>query len=183
MVWIRTTHPDDAHGELAQVYRRLGIDAGSPDQILLAHSERPHTLEGHMALYRSVLHHRGNSLELGLVEAIGVLVSLLNGCGYCVTHHRRGLARALGDETLTARWCDAIERRAFDGVFDAAQSAALDYAVRLTLSPAEMEEEDIDALRRAGWRDGDILEINQVAAYFAYANRTVLGLGVQIEEG
>ena len=30
------------------------------------------------------------------------------------------------------------------------------------------------------WRRGvgDIREVNQVAAYFAYANRTVLGLGV-----
>ena len=37
---------------------------------------------------------------------------------------------------------------------------------------------DIDHLREAGLEDGQILEINQVVAYFAYANRTVLGLGV-----
>ncbi len=34
------------------------------------------------------------------------------------------------------------------------------------------------ALRQAGLGDGEILEINQVVSYFAYANRTVLGLGV-----
>ena len=33
-------------------------------------------------------------------------------------------------------------------------------------------------MREKGWDDGQILEINQVAAYFNYANRTVLGLGV-----
>jgi uncharacterized protein YciW len=32
-------------------------------------------------------------------------------------------------------------------------------------------------LRNAGYEDGEILEINQVVSYFAYANRTVLGLG------
>ena len=32
-------------------------------------------------------------------------------------------------------------------------------------------------LRDAGYSDGEILEINQVSAYFGYANRTVLGLG------
>ena len=37
------------------------------------------------------------------------------------------------------------------------------------------------ALREAGWDDGEILEINQVCAYFAYANRTVLGLGCSTE--
>jgi len=39
----------------------------------------------------------------------------------------------------------------------------------------------IDALRATGLDDGMILEINQVTAYFAYANRTVLGLGVTTE--
>ena len=33
-------------------------------------------------------------------------------------------------------------------------------------------------LREAGFDDGEILELNQVSAYFAYANRTVLGLGI-----
>ena len=32
-------------------------------------------------------------------------------------------------------------------------------------------------LKEAGWEDGEILEINQVTAYFSYANRTVSGLG------
>ena len=40
-----------------------------------------------------------------------------------------------------------------------------------------MDEADVTALRMAGWDDAQILEINQVVAYFAYANRTVLGLG------
>ena len=36
----------------------------------------------------------------------------------------------------------------------------------------------VPRLRAAGLEDGEILEVNQVAAYFAYANRTVQGLGV-----
>ena len=55
------------------------------------------------------------------------------------------------------------------------------YAFKLTITPAEMHEVDIESLRDTGWNDGEILEINQVAAYFAYANRTVLGLGVTAE--
>jgi uncharacterized protein YciW len=41
-----------------------------------------------------------------------------------------------------------------------------------------MIEADVEALRAAGYNDGEILEINQVVSYFAYANRTVQGLGV-----
>jgi uncharacterized protein YciW len=44
-----------------------------------------------------------------------------------------------------------------------------------------VSEAEIQALRDAGWDDGEILEINQVTAYFAYANRTVLGLGVDVQ--
>ena len=40
---------------------------------------------------------------------------------------------------------------------------------------------DINTIREAGFDDGQILEINQVVAYFAYANRTVLGLGVDTD--
>ena len=40
---------------------------------------------------------------------------------------------------------------------------------------------DIEILRAAGLDDGQILEINQVTAYFNYANRTVLGLGIDTD--
>ena len=56
------------------------------------------------------------------------------------------------------------------------------YARKLTLSPGEIDQPDIDMLRDAGFDDGEILEINQVAAYFSYANRTVTGLGVNMDK-
>ena len=44
-----------------------------------------------------------------------------------------------------------------------------------------MLEDIIKKMRAAGYSDGEILKINQVSAYFNYANRTVLGLGCSIE--
>ena len=37
---------------------------------------------------------------------------------------------------------------------------------------------DVDALRHAGFDDGEILEANQIIAYFNYVNRCINGLGV-----
>ena len=51
------------------------------------------------------------------------------------------------------------------------------YAQQLTVNPAALSEDTVSQLRSAGFSDGEILEINQVTAYFNYANRTVLGLG------
>ena len=181
MVWIRIVEPMQASGELAESFRRLGAPPARLDQIILAHSERPHTLDGHMALYKSVLHHHANRLDKALAEAIGVRVSLINGCHYCVAHHTRGLKKALADEVQAERWLAALESGSLE-VLEPAQAQALEYAERLTRAPDQIGPEDIEALRKAGWIDGEILEINQVAAYFAYANRTVLGLGVEVED-
>ena len=67
-------------------------------------------------------------------------------------------------------------------VLDDRVRAMIHYAEVLTLNPQMIEPARIDELRAVGLDDGDILELNQVISYFAYANRTVLGLGV-ITEG
>ena len=58
----------------------------------------------------------------------------------------------------------------------------LAYAVKLTLKPGEMVSDDIDTLRAAGFSDRDILDIVEVVAYYAYANRIADGLGVELED-
>lgn len=62
------------------------------------------------------------------------------------------------------------------------QKAMLDYAVKLTESPAEMSEADLVPLRQAGFDDRAILDINQIVGYFAYVNRLADGLGVALED-
>jgi uncharacterized peroxidase-related enzyme len=54
----------------------------------------------------------------------------------------------------------------------------LDYAVKLTREPWAMMEQDVVRLRGAGFTDADILDIAQIVAYFAYANRIADGLGI-----
>ena len=59
--------------------------------------------------------------------------------------------------------------------------AMLRYAVKLTRTPAAVNDADVDALRSAGFSDRDILDIVEVVAYYAYANRIADGLGIQTE--
>ena len=145
---------------------------------MLAHSLRPHTMQGHMAIYKYVLHHPRNTVPKWLLEVVGVYVSLLNRCHYCIEHHFEGLRRLLDDDTRAAAIRRALESNDYATMLEPRQAAALDYARKLTEGPHSVEEQDIHALREAGWEDGEILELNQVCAYFGYANRTVLGLGI-----
>ncbi|MEX0283394.1 MAG: carboxymuconolactone decarboxylase family protein [Paracoccaceae bacterium] len=182
MTWIKTIPFDEAKGRLRKLYDRVTGPNNNVDNIMMAHSLRPHSMEGHMALYKNVLHHTGNSLPKWVLELIGVRVSALNGCWYCVEHHASGMRRLLQDNAKA----DALKAAAEgDGVFDALVDASIQqmlaYAEMLTKTPERADEFAIQALRDAGLDDGAILEVNQVVAYFAYANRTVLGLGVNTD--
>ncbi len=139
-----------------------------------------------MALYKNALHHHANTVPKWLLEAVGVYVSFINGCAYCVDHHFEDMRKLLADSGKTQTIKEALTTALKTGAVEtpslsAKEISALDYAARLTKSPTLIAARDIEDLREAGWDDGEILEINQVAAYFAYANRTVLGLGVMSE--
>ena len=58
----------------------------------------------------------------------------------------------------------------------------LDYAVKLTKQPEQVTARDLGQLREAGFSDRDVLDICEVTAYYAYANRVANGLGVQLEK-
>lgn len=66
-------------------------------------------------------------------------------------------------------------------VLSVADRTMLDYAAKLTLTPAAVAREDVQALRDAGFDDRAILDIAQITAYFAFVNRTADGLGVALE--
>lgn len=178
MSWIDTISPSDATGKLSKLYDRVSSPQGEIDNIMLVHSLRPHSLEGHMILYKNVLHHTGNSVPKWFLEVLGVWVSMLNGCAYCVEHHYAGLARIMDDKERVSAIRTALETREILRVpVRDAEKEALRYAQKLTERPKDMIEQDVISLRAEGFSDGEILEINQVVSYFAYANRTVLGLG------
>ncbi len=178
MPWIKTIPFDEATGKLRDLYARVTGPDNNVDNIMMMHSLRPHTMEGHMAIYKQVLHHRDNTIPKWFLEVLGVWVSSLNSCAYCVDHHFAGMKRLLRDDPRADAIREAIGLRDLEAMpLDPAQKAAMVYSRKLTEAPATMAQADVAALRDAGWDDGAILEINQVTAYFSYANRTVLGLG------
>ena len=58
----------------------------------------------------------------------------------------------------------------------------IDYVTKLTRTPGKVRRRHVEGLRDAGFSDRDILEIAEVAAYYAYVNRIADGLGVALEQ-
>ena len=182
MPWIDTVSYEDASDRLKKLYDRVKGPGNNVDNIMMMHSLRPHTMEGHMALYKYVLHHSANQLPKWFLETLGVWVSALNNCAYCVEHHFSGLERLLDNDEKATAIRNAIDNRNISAMpLDDRQKLAMHYAEQLTRNPSEISQDVISELRNAGYSDGEILEINQVCAYFSYANRTVLGLGCSID--
>jgi uncharacterized peroxidase-related enzyme len=182
MPWKNTIAYEDSSGRLKQLYDRVKGPDDNVDNIMMMHSLRPHTMEGHMAIYKYVLHHYNNQVPKWFLETLGVWVSALNNCSYCVEHHFAGLKRLLDDSPRASAIRRAIDNKDISlAPLDEKHKVAMAYAEQLTLSPSEMTEDLVIELRTAGYTDGEILEINQVCAYFCYANRTVLGLGCSTE--
>ena len=178
MSWIRRIEYPDSDGYLRELYDRVKGPDDRIDNVMKAHSLRPHTMEGHSALYKSVLHHTGNALPTWLLEAVGVYTSLCNDCDYSVQHHFAGLSRLLDDQPRADAIYKALAAGRPEDAFSGKELAFLQYAAKLTREPGGLAEADLAPMRAAGADDGEIFEVNQVCAYFNYSNRLLNGLGI-----
>lgn len=94
-------------------------------------------------------------------------------------HHAAGLARLTkrGRPELAASLADDYRT----APLSPRERAMCDYAVKLTREPWAMVESDLRPMREAGLSDREILDVNLIVCYFAYANRLADGLGIALE--
>ena len=179
--WIRMIGDTEAGPLLASAFERVRAPAGTVDNVMRVHSLRPSTMTGHHALYMSVLHDEANVLPGWFLETVASYVSILNRCHYSLTNHWSNARHLVADDERAARIRAALDADAPERAFEGKELAMLRYARKLTLSPGAMVEADVQAMKDQGAEDGEILEVNQVCAYFCYVNRLLNGLGVTLK--
>lgn len=176
MSWIQVIGPDSADGSLAEVYDEVRRRRGEIADIHQVQSLIPRAMKSHLDFYMSILYRKGE-LSRAQREMIGVTVSSLNRCPYCVVHHAEALARYEKSPEVV----EAVKGDYRDAPLRAEDRAMLDYVAKLTTSPWTMTEQDVEALREVGFGEEAILDINLIASYFNFVNRVVHGLGVELE--
>ncbi len=175
MAWIQMIEEADATGELAELYAQEKID-WSKDNPFKVQSLNPPSLKAHHLLFRTLMYGK-SGLSRAQREMIGVVVSVINQCRYCIVQHGEGLRRWTRDPKLVQQLI--ADYRA--APLAAPDRAMLDYAAKLAREPWMVRESDVQTLREAGFSDADILDIAQVVGYLSYANRLADGLGVAFE--
>ncbi len=177
MPWITTVSADDATGLLKEAYDWQAERLGEPTEFTMLGSLYPDIVMERLRLYRSV---EGcpSSLTPAERQLAAYVASTLNGTPHCASGLRVKLPTLGVDrETIDAVTRDAARVRSGSDRLD----AILGYAARLTATPIEVTERDVEALRDVGLDDLDILDLNNIVAYYCYINRVANGLGLTTE--
>ncbi|HET6403325.1 MAG TPA: peroxidase-related enzyme [Candidatus Thermoplasmatota archaeon] len=177
MAWIPVIPPTEASGELKEEYERASRERGALANIFTVTSLHPGILSCHLSLYEEVVF--GESpLSRRERELVATVVSRANDCVYCVTHHADAFGRHAKEPGLQA--LVATDYRKAN--LSPRERAMADHAVKLTRTPGEVTEADVEALRAVGLDDRSILDLTLIVAYFNFVNRIANGLGLSPED-
>ncbi|WP_298848975.1 alkylhydroperoxidase [uncultured Ruegeria sp.] len=179
--WIGMISDDKADGRLKELLDKSRTPHGTVDTVMRVHSLRPETMNGHVTLYRLVLHSDDNQLPFWFLGVVASYTSILNDRTYSLTHHFMNVRNLLKDQPRSNRIFVALKAHRPEDEFNGKELALLRYAGKLTTDVGKMVKSDFEALKIAGCEDVEILEVNQVCAYFNYSNRLLNGLGATTE--
>jgi uncharacterized peroxidase-related enzyme len=155
--------PEDLQGLFRAARERIGF----VPNVFRAYSFRPERLSAWFAHFRLVMEGTPGLSEAER-EMIAVVVSMANGCLYCLVAHGASLRQAWGDPVMADRI--TLDWRRAEGLTER-QRAICALAEKVTKRPVECEEEDLDALRAHGLADADVWDVIEVAAMYNFTNR------------
>lgn len=152
--------------DLQKYFAACDEKLGFLPNVLAAYSFDEAKLRGFMGFYNELM--LGDSALSKLErEMVAVVVSSANRCYYCQVAHGQAVRELSGDPVLGEQL--VMNYRAAQ--LPKRQRAMLDFAWKLTSTPAEIVEADRAALRKAGLGEREIWDLASVAAFFNFSNR------------
>jgi uncharacterized peroxidase-related enzyme len=158
--------PRRLDGDIKAYFAKSEEKLGMVPNVLAAYAFDQDKLRAFMTMYNDLMLADSGLSKLER-EMIAVAVSAVNRCYYCLTAHGAAVRALSGDPELGEML--VMNYRAAD--LDPRRRAMLDFAVKLTETPHEIEEADRKALRKAGFTDRDIWDIAAVAGFYNMTNR------------
>lgn len=133
----------------------------------------PLQFKGFIDFMYSLFNTKHTYLDLADKEMIGLVVSSVNCCNYCLTTHSDTLRMLTKDPV----WVDTLTYNFRSAKLTDKQRALCEYAFRATKYPDEITTKEVDLLREVGFNDNEILEAAFVVGFFNYTNRWVSTIG------
>jgi len=177
MPHIKTIDHENADPELKKVYSDIIQSRGKLAEVHKIQSLNPDALVAHMDLYMTVMFGK-SPLKRYQREMIGVVVSAVNRCDYCIEHHEQALLTYWKDEEKT----ELLKHDRANLDLPESDRQLCNMAEHLTLNEGPDYAQYVLQLKDAGLDDRAVLDAVQIIAYFNFVNRLVLGLGVEFDE-
>jgi uncharacterized peroxidase-related enzyme len=152
--------------EMAAYFAKCEEKLGFVPNVLKAYTFDMAKLSAFVAMYNDLMLAPSGLSKLER-EMIAVAVSAHNRCYYCLVAHGAAVRALSGDPALGELM--VMNYRA--ARLSPRERTMLDFAVKLTAEPWQVDEEDRAALRRVGFTERDIWDIGAVAGFFNMSNR------------
>jgi uncharacterized peroxidase-related enzyme len=152
--------------DMAAYFAKCEEKIGFVPNVLRAYAHNAEKLRVFVAFYNELMLAPSGLSKLER-EMIAVAVSAENRCFYCLTAHGAAVRALSGNPILG----EALVMNYRAAPLSSRERAMLDFAVKVTMYSALVEEADRDALRAEGFSDADIWDIAAVASFFNLSNR------------
>jgi uncharacterized peroxidase-related enzyme len=171
--WIKIAPPEEASGDLKRAYDRIRTTRGRIPDIRAVMAGEPLALEG-MSAFFPENNYACSSIDRRLAELIATVTAAGNGSRFGATAHGRQLAKITGDQSFA----ESVVRDYRSAEVPKKERVLLDYVWKLSKTPGEMTEADIEGLRAEGWTDPQIVATVHVVGFFSYMNRVAEAFGL-----
>jgi uncharacterized peroxidase-related enzyme len=175
--WIRIPPPEEATGDLKRAYDRIRTTRGRIPDIRAVMAGEPLALEG-MAAFFPENNYACSSIDRRHAEMIAAVTAVANGTKFGAIAHGRQLGKLTGDQ----KFADSVVRDYRSAELPKKERVLLDYVWKLSRTPGEMTEADIEGLREEGWTDPQIVATVHVVGFFSYMNRVAEAFGLTPSE-
>ncbi len=159
MPLIKTIKPEDATGELAEIYAQMKALRGRVPMSSQLWSASPEQLKQQLAFIGYYMNHK--TLSAPLLATIRILVSSNTGCKYCVDFNSGLLVNMMGWSVDDVAELKTIGK---SSKLEPKENAMLSFVVTSVKKSSKADENELNALRAMGWSDGDILDALQHGA-------------------
>jgi uncharacterized peroxidase-related enzyme len=175
--WVERIPWSDATGTLKDAYDWQAKSLGEPAEFTQLGSMYPDLVMERLRLYKVV-----EGAPSGLSPLERRLAAYVTSTLTQTPHCSSGLVHKLDDVGVSPELMHQVRTDPLQVASgDERTDAIVVYSAKLTLSPGAMVEADIARLRAAGLSDLDIVDLNNIVAYYNYTNRVANGLGLRTE--
>jgi len=157
---IHPVNRNNADSKTANLLGSVEKKMGQVPNIIATMANSPAVAQAYLGFSQSL---SAGQLTARLREQIALVVGETNNCGYCLAAHTT-LGKGVG--LTEAETCDA--RRAESS--DDKVRAALQFARTIVTERGWVSDEDVQAVRQAGYNDGQIAEIVANVALNLFTN-------------